>query len=212
MPALPRYMIGRRRNMNIRPYYAFQKRVFPDEVCDRIVAEGEKLPHSAKAKVGSPGHGRRNEALRETELAFFPQRPEFAWLYEPVLQCIQAANAKFWNFRLTGLERVQYGIYNPGQFYGWHIDQHPNPYEEGPYKGLTRKLSLSLQLTDDEAYDGGDFELREPGEEDVVQRPDGIRPRGSVIIFPSFVFHRVTPVTRGVRRSLVAWFIGPPFV
>lgn len=198
--------------MNIRPYFAYQKHVFPGEFCDRIVAEGEKLPHDPNAGIGPSYSARRDATLRETELAFFPQRKDYAWLYEPILQCVQAANAKYWNFRLTGMERAQYGIYNPGQFYGWHIDQHPNPYAQGPYKGLTRKLSFTLQLTDDDAYEGGEFELREPGEDDVVQRADGTRARGSVIIFPSFVFHRVTPVTRGIRRSLVGWIVGPPFV
>lgn len=198
--------------MNIRPYFAFQKSAFPAEFCERIVAEGEKLPHSAEAGIGTSRNQRRDTTLRETELAFFPQRRDQAWLYEPILQCVQAANAKFWNFRLSGIEAAQYGIYNPGQFYGWHIDQHPRPYEQGPYKGLTRKISFSLQLTDGDSYDGGDFELREPGEDDVVQRADSARARGSVIIFPSFVTHRVTPVTSGIRRSLVGWIIGPPFV
>ena len=198
--------------MNIRPYFAFQRSVFAAEFCDRVVAEGETLPHDSNATIGRSDQARRDTTRRQTELAFFPQSRDYAWLYEPILQCVQAANAKFWNFRLSGIERAQYAIYNPEQFYGWHIDQHPKPYENGPYKGLTRKLSFTLQLTDGADYEGGDFELREPGEDDVVQRAENTRGRGSVIIFPSFVFHRVTPVTRGVRRSLVGWIIGPPFV
>jgi len=197
--------------MNIRPYYTYKKDVFTAEFCDRVIEAGEKIPHDPIGAIGQVDAQAKLE-IRSTELTFFPQKPEYKWIYDAMLPCVNGANASYWNFDLSAIEHAQYGIYNPGQFYGWHIDQHPNPYKDGPFKGLTRKLSFTLQLTDEDDYEGGDFELREPGEDNVVRHAEGTRARGSVIVFPSFVFHRVTPVTRGVRRSLVGWIVGPPFV
>jgi len=197
--------------MNIRPFYVFQKAAFPAEFCDRVVKEGELLPHEADAMIGPAGEN-SNPEKRKTELAFVPQQAMYRWVYENVQACVNAANAQFWNFRLSTVEPLQYGIYRPGQFYTWHADQHPRPYEDGPDKGLTRKLTISVQLSDGDDYEGGEFELRQPCDDNSVERIEGIRARGSVIIFPSFVMHRVTPVTSGERRSLVGWVLGPPFV
>jgi len=195
--------------MNIRPYYAYKMEVCSPEFCDRVVEAGETLPHHPTGVVGSEA----KLELRNTELTFFPQKPAYKWIYDAMSPFINAANSSYWKFELSAFEEAQFGIYNPGQFYDWHIDQHPYPYKEGRFKGMTRKLSFTLQLTDENDYEGGDFELREPGSIDnVVERVAGIRARGSVIIFPSFVIHRVTPVTKGVRRSLVSWINGPPFV
>lgn len=198
--------------MNIRPYYVYQKAVFPPDFCDKVIAEGEKLPHQATGTVGMFEGEREDTSIRSTELTFFPQEPAYGWLYDYILQFINAANTKYWNFKLSAVEPVQYGVYNSGQYYHWHVDQHPYPYKDGPNKGLTRKLSYTMQLTDGDDYEGGDFELKDPGEENKLVKIDGIRARGSVIIFPSFIMHRVTPVTKGVRRSMVGWIIGPPFV
>jgi PKHD-type hydroxylase len=106
---------------------------------------------------------------------------------------------------------MQYTTYESGQFYSWHVDQHSEPYSDGMFKGMTRKLSITIQLTEPDDYDGGDFEIRDYCDYDSVQTIKGLRPRGSLLVFPSFLMHRVTPVTRGVRRSLVCWIVGPPF-
>jgi PKHD-type hydroxylase len=198
--------------MNIRPYYVYQKAVLPADFCDKVIAEGEKLPHNATGTVGVFEGEREDTTMRSTELTFFPQEPSYGWLYDYVLQFINAANTKYWHFKLSAVEPLQYGVYNPGQYYHWHVDQHPYPYKDGANKGLTRKLSFTMQLSDDADYEGGDLELRDPGEENKIMKIDGIRARGSVVIFPSFVLHRVTPVTKGVRRSMVGWIVGTPFV
>lgn len=197
--------------MNIRPFYAFKAAVFPEEFCDRVIEAGENLPHDALGTVGQE-NAKANIKIRSTELSFFPQKPDYKWIYDAMLPVINAANASFWKFDLSAIEFAQYGIYKPGQFYDWHIDQHPRPYSDKLFKGLTRKLSFTLQLTDQDAYEGGDFELRQPGQDNLVECIEGSRARGSVIMFPSFVFHRVAPVKRGVRKSLVGWVLGPPFV
>ena len=86
-----------------------------------------------------------------------------------------------------------------GGKYDWHHDVDWN--NEGE---TDRKLSLTVQLSDPSDYEGGDFEFAE-----VEQLPDFAKQQGTVMVFPSFYAHRVTPVTSGVRRSLVAWFSGP---
>jgi PKHD-type hydroxylase len=109
-----------------------------------------------------------------------------------------------WNLNITGVEAVQYGIYGKGDFYDWHVDQHPRPV-----RGVVRKISMTLFLNDD--YEGGDFDLE-------IYRPDA-DPRyktfklksGSAIFFQGDQWHRVRPVTSGLRKSLVAWFYGPPY-
>jgi hypothetical protein len=96
---------------------------------------------------------------------------------------------------LAHTEPVQLSEYQVGDEYDWHLDLGPGPASR-------RKLSLSVQLTEPNEYEGGDLEIK------GVHNIPALRKRGSVIIFPSFLLHRVTPVTRGVRRSLVAWVPG----
>lgn len=93
---------------------------------------------------------------------------------------------------------LQFGEYTTGSKYDWHHDV--NWEGTGPYD---RKLSLVIQLSDPSQYDGGDFEFQD------VEQPVNFRTRGSVLIFPSYLPHRVTEVTRGVRNSLVGWIEGP---
>lgn len=94
---------------------------------------------------------------------------------------------------ISRIESVQLAEYAVGEEYDWHLDL-------GPGAAELRKLSVSVQLTDPAEYDGGDLEIRGVG---AVSRA-----QGTAIVFPSFLLHRVTPVTRGTRRSLVAWAIG----
>ena len=199
--------------MNIKPFYVYQKAAFPPDFCDKVIAAGDSLPRQVGNSLGRDDGARDDMAIRSTERGFFPTSPEFLWIYEYLLKFVGAANKKYWNFRIDTHELFQFGVYNPGQFYSWHVDQFSTPFKPPhPNAGLTRKLSITVQLDDDKDYEGGDFEMREPCDYDKIQRVDGIRTRGSLIIFPSFVMHRVTPVTTGTRRSLVGWILGPPFV
>ena len=113
----------------------------------------------------------------------------------------ERANASY-GFDLVGFaEPVQYTVYEaPSVGYEWHVDMVDAPGE------LQRKLSLTIQLSDPAEYEGGGLEFREGCS--IVEAPRG---KGAVVAFPSWAPHRVTPVTRGVRRSLVAWVGGPSF-
>ena len=106
------------------------------------------------------------------------------------------------------IENLQFTKYGPGQHYDWHTDQHIKPYPNG----LTRKMSFSCLLNDD--YEGGNF-LIETRVKPVVpyeKRIHTILPKKNLtIFFPSFMFHKVEPVTKGMRYSLVGWICGTPF-
>lgn len=143
-----------------------------------------------------------NNTKRNTDVAWVKDRD----LLLTLLGMVKSINrdAK-WNLNITGVEPVQFGSYGIDGFYDWHIDQHPKIIQ-----GVVRKISMSLFLNDD--YEGGEFDLEiyKPGAKQrfVTFKP----PAGSAIFFLADQWHRVRPVTAGQRKSLVAWFYGPPYV
>jgi PKHD-type hydroxylase len=113
----------------------------------------------------------------------------------------RALNDRVYQFDLRGFsEGLQYSVYHGSEegHYDWHVDH-------GPIRVL-RKLSISVQLTDPSLYDGCDLQFQAGNRIETAPRT-----RGSVIAFPSYVLHRVTPCTRGTRKALVAWTTGPQF-
>jgi PKHD-type hydroxylase len=123
---------------------------------------------------------------------------KYRWLYERVWAAAQECNRLFFCVDVGGVESelqlARYDATDQG-FYGWHTDFAGNR--------PLRKLSISIQLSNGEDYEGGDLELM------YDKQPLGLdRTRGAFIVFPSFMVHRVTPVTRGTRWSLVAWIGG----
>jgi PKHD-type hydroxylase len=111
-------------------------------------------------------------------------------------------NGQFFGFNLFGFnESMQYTVYKDnGGHYDWHIDK-------GILSSSPRKLSLVLQLSDPSEYEGGDLEIMIS--KDVIKLE---KRKGLVWAFPSWVLHRVTPVTKGIRRTIVVWVTGPKFV
>ena len=139
------------------------------------------------------------------------------WIYKEIQPYVHMANQNAgWNFDWDFSESCQFTIYKKGQYYDWHCDSWDKPYvEEGPTKGKVRKLSVTVTLTDPKEYKGGelefDFRNLDPDKERATKICTEILPKGSVVVFPSFVWHRVKPVTKGERNSLVIWNLGYPF-
>jgi len=110
------------------------------------------------------------------------------------------------HIHLNDIEPIQYSEYGVGQEYGWHKDTHPSPYPNG----LIRKLSFTIFLNDD--YEGGEFDLEiygpaaEPRYVEIKNQQ-----KANCVIFYSDTWHRVRPVTKGVRKSLVGWILGNQF-
>lgn len=180
------------------PFKVFQGAVEP-LFCDYALATTDILK-SQKAEVEGDGV---NLEIRRTRLQWLNQNNPVAAL---LAHYTAIANRECgWGFDVYGVESVQIGEYTAEDqgYYDWHIDMLRST--EGP--GI-RKLTAVLQLTDPDEYEGGALEMKLPFTEEIVTIPKG---RGNIVVFPSFLYHRVTPVTRGSRSTAVAWFVGPAF-
>ena len=176
------------------------KDAFTAEEIDAIVAYGDGLS-PMKAEIA--GRTENTDHLRITRVAWIEhQRPEIRWLHTRLEEMVLRINAEFYRYDLYGLnEAFQYTVYEgtEGGHYNWHVDTGETRYEP-------RKISLSLQLSAPSDYEGGELMLQ-AGDGDYRAE----KARGTLIAFPSFVLHRVAPVTTGVRKSLVIWVAGPEF-
>jgi PKHD-type hydroxylase len=142
-----------------------------------------------------------DDTIRRSSIDWLHLSEDTQWVYDRLGQIVARLNASYFNFDLTGFgEPVQLTKYvstNNGN-YDWHIDNGS--------AGISRKLSVVLQLTNPNDYEGGELQLKGPN--NVISIP---RQRGLLTAFPSYTTHRVTPVTRGNRHSLVLWVTGPKF-
>jgi PKHD-type hydroxylase len=166
--------------------------IFSAEECQRIMG----LSGNRRQRAGAMMYARPN--IRKSTIAWIDIQEDSEWLYEKVWNTFQAVN-RWFRFDLFGLvDEIQFARYSVGDGFGWHLDA-------GGGQTSTRKLSMSVQLCDDDEYSGGDLEVC------ACPQLDPRRRRGTIIVFPSFLAHQVTPVTQGTRYSLVAWAHGPAF-
>lgn len=181
--------------------------------CDSIVELGSSLPAIPVHVPGDTG-AEATRRGRRTVLTWIRE----AWVYDLVEPLVREANRQGgWNFHLAQTEPLQFTRYEAGGGYGWHTDQARKPH--GPEHGnvlvgTVRKLSFTLQLSAPDEYEGGDFEIASgsPVSHRRIRTLTAARDRGTLLVFPSFYYHQVSEVTRGVRCSLVGWTCGPPFV
>jgi predicted 2-oxoglutarate/Fe(II)-dependent dioxygenase YbiX len=165
-----------------------------EQEMDRLTAE--HLPLLAEGRLGA---GNTNSSIRRSKVVMLGAEPKYDWIYDRIWAAAQECNRQFFGVDLSGVEAnlqlARYDGVDQG-FYEWHTD----------FAGLRplRKISISIQLSRSDEYDGGNLELNYG-----VQPQPMDRTRGAFIAFPSFLLHRVTPVTRGARWSLVAWVLGP---
>ena len=178
----------------------------PSETCDEIIKSANNDWYNGK--VGGRADGRYVKETRSTDVHFANDN----WIYD-LLQpyMIQANKNAGWNYDISGIESYQIGRYTAKDsgHYDWHQDGlggWGNIYNKPLNNHLhnkTRKLSMSLILNDPSEYEGGQLE--------IWGNKVGVYKKGSIIFFPSWMLHRVTPVTKGTRYSLVMWFLGAPF-
>ena len=141
------------------------------------------------------------------------------WIYKELHPYINIANQNAgWNFQWDFSEQCQFTKYELNQYYGWHCDSFYEPYANDHnnlnFRGKIRKLSMTVCLSDEKDYKGGEFEFQPRSEDDPNPSIEckEVRQKGSIVVFPSFVWHRVKPVTEGTRYSLVMWSLGRPFI
>jgi len=189
--------------------YWFFKKVIPIEICKKILKAGRKKTIQQGTTFGK-------NISRNCQVAWINQK----WIYDVINPFIHKANKNAgWNFQWDWNEASQFTIYEKGHYYGWHVDQQPTliKHKDKNINGKTRKLSLTLQLTDKTKYEGGDFQFKwfhNIKKEDPVniRTVDDAKDIGTIIIFPSFIWHQVLPITKGKRESLVNWSIGKSFI
>ena len=206
--------------MNLTNYFWYFQSAVPSRICDDIAKYGQQM-QDQMAVTGGYGDGKKLnkkqikdlKTKRDSNIVWMNDR----WIYKEIQPYVHQANANAgWNFDWDWSESCQFTIYKKGQYYDWHCDSWDKPYmEEGPTKGKIRKLSVTVSLTDPKEYKGGelefDFRNLDPDKKPNIRACTEILPKGSLVVFPSFVWHRVKPVTKGVRHSLVIWNLGYPF-
>ena len=207
--------------MNLQNYYYYFKSAIPPKICDEIIKFGleQKSQIALTGIVKDDDNPTEEEikelsSLRKSDVVWM----DGAWIYKEIHPYIATANAEAgWNFDWDFSEACQFTIYEKNQYYGWHYDSAPEPYDDPNnlnIHGKIRKLSVTISLSDESDYEGGDFEFdfrNNDGEKNQSSVCKEIRPKGSIVVFPSFVRHRVKPVTSGTRYSLVIWNLGKPF-
>jgi len=171
--------------------------LFTNQECSKIIDLSKNL-ETHQAPVGPSGTKNIDLSTRNSNIKWLGLASDTQWIYQRIQGAYTQANINY-KFDLLGCSFFQVTEYPVGGKYDWHEDV-------GDKLISKRKLSLSVQLSDPNDYDGGDLEFLNP-----LPYKSDFRQQGSVIIFPSFLAHRVTAVTRGARWSLIAWVFGPPF-
>lgn len=172
------------------------------EYLDKWIAEHFKEEHTLDATINNHGSSTIDHEIRRTEIVWVQPKTE---IFDTIFDYVVSANKNSgWNFDISGMEDVQLGRYKDGGHYDWHMDTF-----EPDANNYQRKLSCSIQLSDEDDYEGGDLILK-TGKNDTDLHTF-TRKRGSVIVFPSMIYHKVTPVTKGSRISAVAWMRGQAF-
>lgn len=154
------------------------------------------------------GNRYQNSDIRISETKFHFINDENGWIFDILEYVGNIINNEYFQFDLIGFDRFQYTVYDKvGSHYAYHQDMAFGA-SKSPELHSPRKLSFSLVLSDREDYTGGDFEIIV----DNINAPVNIpQKKGSIIAFPSYMIHRVTPLTSGVRKSIVFWALGPKF-
>ena len=210
--------------MNLQNYYYYFQSALTPRFCDELIKYGisqqEQLAltggQTEKVNKGKPLDDKDIIDLkkkRDSNIAWLNDR----WIYKEIQPFIHQANRLAnWNFDWDFSESCQFTKYGPGQHYGAHCDSWESPYANADNKdtfGKIRKLSVTCSLSDPSEYEGGELEFQFRNQDDPTPKKKCVEilPRGSICVFPSFVWHEVKPVTKGVRYSLVIWSLGYPF-
>jgi len=176
--------------------------IFSPGQCKMVIEAGREEPKN-NAEVGAEngiGKGVLDTNTRTSHISWIPfnKMPDMYKQLEHLMKQTNGNHFGFDGMQIT--EMAQYTEYPTGGFYDWHVDNHVNCKEQPPI----RKISMTILLSPENEFEGGDLELVKEGQSIKLKQ-------GQAMFFASFIRHRVAPVTRGNRKSLVMWFGGPPF-
>ena len=162
----------------------------------------DEQPMEAAATRSEQGQKNVATQYRSSRVGWIPKEDSYHWIYAKLGALVNEANEALWQFDLFGMaEPVQLTEYHAGEHghYDWHTDV-------GAGRTSLRKLSITIQVSDGSDYQGGGLQFMSR------RKPQtGSKAAGTAYVFPSYLLHRVSPVTEGVRRSIVVWVSGPPF-
>ncbi len=185
-------------SQKIEPF-AWWEGAFTEEQLDWL--QNKAKAASVEAEIGGQVHeGTVDSATRRSKVSWLEQNPETKWVFEGLANAVIPLNAEYFRFSLTGFgEKLQLTNYHEDQqgMYTWHQDFGA---------GLSRKLSLVLQLSDPKDYEGGELQLLTSKTPTCIEKK-----RGLITVFPAWTLHQVTPVIKGTRQTLVTWVSGEPF-
>ena len=179
-------------------YYWFENGFTKEEI-EQIIKKSAQYTSKDGTIIGNQEAA--DATVRKSKIKWLPNNSEWSWVYDKLAAMAVEANNTLWKFDLYSIiDDIQFTEYKAGGgHYDWHVDIGPSTISH-------RKVSIVVQLADPEDYEGGDLELQPGNHSFAVPRK-----AGAVVLFPSFMLHRVTPVTSGLRRSLVLWVGGSHF-
>ena len=179
-------------------YWRWEKALSKD-FCNLVLQEVD-WSKKQQGVVGGGSGGVVNEKIRITDVVWMNRMSPISCV---ALNYINSANVQAnWNYELINIEEVQIGRYEKDGHYIWHDDDSITPNDSN----IVRKISLSIQLNDSNEHEGGILEFRHKGHTLSLKMQ-----QGDIVVFPSFVEHRITPILSGTRYSAVAWAHGPSF-
>ena len=197
-------------------WFYFLRCGIPSHTCEEIIRYGKSL-NPNESQTGSSDFcldddekSNHKKEIRNSKTSWINQ----PWIYNLLNPICNYANNNSWRFNVSSSEHVQFTEYKPGGHYNWHHDIVINPHSFT--EKLYRKLSLIVQLSDPKEYEGGDFQFNMRGLDGVekdtqIATPPDFKKQGSVLVFPSFLWHKVNSITKGTRYSLVMWTLGEQF-
>jgi PKHD-type hydroxylase len=182
----------------VHPYYIVYDGPFTDAELERICNEMDQRPTE---------RGRDGGNFRISDISWININHDNSWIFEKLNPVLEKINDEHFQYSLTGYDHIQYSTYSGDKRgrYDWHMDM---AYDVLPaQQSENRKMSVSLMLNQEGIdFEGGSFEVN-GGSEHKAEKVH-LR-KGQLVMFPSFLIHRVTPVTKGIRKSLVIWILGP---
>jgi len=212
--------------MFLKNYYWYFQSALPARICDDIINLGKEKEEKI-ALIGdlctkdttkiTKKDIKDLKKRRDSNVSFLDDK----WVYNQIHPFIHAANeASGWNFDWDWSEPCQFTKYKLNQYYDWHCDSWDTPYNNPQninFHNKIRKLSVTVSLSEPTDYKGGELQFDCRNEDPTKSKKKNIltcneiKTRGSIVVFPSHVWHRVKPVTKGTRYSLVIWNLGYPF-
>lgn len=168
----------------------------PTHLCDLAVNDFLTIPPQ-DASMGHDGEI-KNHQYRNTTIRFVQPGHWFSYILHGFAK--EANSICRWNYNINGYQDIQFAEYAIDQHYDWHTDFFPLAESE-----IDRKISIVCLLSDPSEFEGGKLELK------LYSTYEAPLKKGSVIVFPSMIEHRVTPVVSGLRRTATVWMNGPRF-